>query len=83
MTTTETSLPATYAAIVSSVAPGTYQVTVRAEAASGTIVSAECPTVFHIGALTVTKLSDADEMTLNPVYSELRGRMPIRPGFRR
>ena len=66
MTTTETSLPATYAAIVSSVAPGTYQATVRAEASSGTIVVAACPTIFHIGALTVTKLSDADEMTLKP-----------------
>ena len=66
MTTPETSLPATYAAIVSGIASGTYQATVRAEADSGTIVSAACPTVFHIGALTVTAVSNADEGTLTP-----------------
>ena len=66
MTTSETSLPATYMAVVSGIASGTYQATVRAEAASGTIVSAACPTVFHIGALTVAAVSNADEGSLTP-----------------
>ena len=66
MTTSDIALPATYSAIVSGVPAGTYQATVRAEADSGTIVSAACPTVFHIGALTVTAVSNADEGTLTP-----------------
>ena len=66
MTTSDASLPATYMAVVSGIASGTYQATVQAEAESGTIVSAACPTVFHIGALTVTAVSNADEGTLTP-----------------
>ena len=66
MTTSDASLPATYTAVVSSLASGTYQAAVRAEASSGTVVSSTCPTVFHIGALTVTAVSNADEGTLTP-----------------
>lgn len=66
MTTSDIALPATYAAVVSGIASGTYKATVRAESASGAIVSAACPTVFHIGALTVTAVSNADEDTMTP-----------------
>ena len=66
MTTSDASLPATYTADVSGLASGTYLATVRAEATSGTIVSATCPTAFHVGALTVTAVSDADEGSLTP-----------------
>lgn len=66
MTTSDASLPATYTADVSGFASGTYQATVRAEASSGTIVSMACSTVFHIGALSVTAVSNADEGSLTP-----------------
>jgi hypothetical protein len=65
MTTSDTALPATYAAVVSGLAAGTCTATVRATATSGTEVSAACPTAFHVGALVATVVADADEGTLS------------------
>ena len=65
MTTSDASLPATYAAVVSGLAAGTCTATVRATATSGTEVSAACPTAFHVGALVATVVADADEGTLS------------------
>ena len=66
MTTSDASLPATYTADVSGLASGTYQATVQAESTGGTIVYATSPTVFHVGALSVTVVSNADEGSLTP-----------------
>lgn len=66
MTTTDAALPATYTAVLSGLAAGTCTATVRATATSGTEVSAVCPTEFHVGALVVTVVADADEATLSP-----------------
>ncbi len=66
MTNAAASLPATYSATVSGLAPGTYVVSVHATAASGTVVSSTCPDAFHAGALSIAKLSDADEGMLTP-----------------
>ena len=66
MTTSGASLPATYTATFSQLAAGTHVATVRATATSGTVVSSTCPTAFHVGSLTIVKLSDADEGTASP-----------------
>ena len=66
MTNADASLPATYSATVSGLAPGTHVASVHTTAASGTSVSATCPDAFHAGALTIAKQSDADEGTLSP-----------------
>ena len=66
MTTSDASLPTTYAAVVSDLPDGTYTTSVRATGIGGTTVSATCPMAFHVGALTVEVLSDADEGTLAP-----------------
>ena len=66
MTTSGASLPATYTATFSQLAAGTHVATVRATATSGTVVSATCPDAFHVGALAVAKLSNADEGTASP-----------------
>jgi len=64
MTTLDASLPATYSATISGLPSGTYTAAVQATATSGTVVSSPVSDAFHSGALTVTKVSDADEMTL-------------------
>ncbi len=66
MTTADASLPTTYSAMVSGLAPGTYVASVHATATSGTVVSSTCPTAFHVGSLTIVKQSDADEGTIAP-----------------
>ena len=66
MTPANASLPTTYSATVSDLAPGTYVASVHATATSGTSVSSTCPDAFHAGALTIVKISDADEGTLSP-----------------
>ena len=66
MTTSDESLPMTYSAVVSDLPPGTHTASVRAASTGGTTVSANCPFAFHVGALAVSKLSDADEETLSP-----------------
>ncbi len=66
MTTSDTTLPATYTALLSGLAAGTYTATVQAESAGGNIVSRTGAAVFHVGALTVTGIADADETTLSP-----------------
>ncbi len=66
MTTSDASLPATYAATISGLPSGTYTAVVNATATSGTVVSVPGSDAFHSGALTVAKVSDADEMTLAP-----------------
>ena len=65
MTTTDAALPATYSATVSNLPDGTHAASVHASSASGTTVSAACPTAFHAGALTVTVLANADEGLLS------------------
>ena len=64
MTTSDTEIPATYSAVVSGLAAGTYTATIAATAKSGTVVPTVCPTAFHIGALAVTVVANADEGTL-------------------
>ena len=66
MTTSDTALPATYSAVVSGLSAGTYTATVAATATSGTVVSMTCPTVFHVGALAVAAVANADEGSLAP-----------------
>ena len=66
MTTADSSLPATYSVVLSGLAAGTYTATVQAESAGGTVVSRSSVTVFHAGALVVSKVADADETTLSP-----------------
>ena len=66
MSRADASLPATYSATVSGLAPGTHAASVHATATSGTSVSATCPDAFHAGALAIAKLSDADESMLTP-----------------
>ena len=66
MTTSDASVPATYSVTVSNLVAGTYVAVVRATGTGGTTVSATCPTAFHSGALTVSKVSDADEGTVAP-----------------
>ena len=66
MTTSDSSLPATYSAIVSGVPAGTYVATVQAQAAGGTVVSRAAVTPFHAGALVVTGVANADEASLSP-----------------
>ena len=66
MTTSDASLPATYTATISGLSSGTCTAVVNATATSGTVVSVPGSDAFHIGALTVTKLSDADETSLKP-----------------
>ncbi len=66
MTTSDTTLPATYTALLSGLAAGTYTATVQAESAGGNIVSRTGAAVFHAGALSVTGIADADETTLSP-----------------
>ncbi len=66
MTPADASLPTTYSATVSDLAPGTYVASVHATATSGTSVSSTCPDAFHAGALAIVKQSDADEGSLSP-----------------
>ena len=66
MATSDSSLPATYTATISGLSSGTYTAVVQATATSGTKVSSPESEPFHSGALTVAKISDADEMTLAP-----------------
>ena len=66
MATSDSSLPATYSVVLSGLASGTYTATVQAESMGGTIVSRTAATVFHAGALVVSKVIDADETTLSP-----------------
>ncbi len=66
MTTADASLPATYSALISDLPNGTHVASVRVTGTSGTLVSATCPDAFHVGALAVAKLSDADEGTASP-----------------
>jgi hypothetical protein len=66
MTASDTVLPATYSAVVSGLSAGTYTATIAATATSGTVVSMTCPTVFHVGALAVAAVANADEGSLAP-----------------
>ena len=66
MTTSDSSLPATYSVILSGLAAGTYTATVQAESTGGTVVSRAAAAVFHVGALVVSNVADADETTLSP-----------------
>ena len=66
MTTETAAVPATYSATISNLSAGTHTASVRASSASGTTVSAACPTAFHAGALVVEAVSNADEGTLMP-----------------
>ena len=66
MTPSDASLPTTYSAMVSGLAPGTYVASVHATATSGTSVSSTCPDALHAGALAIAKQSDADEGMLTP-----------------
>ena len=66
MTTETAAVPATYSATISNLSAGTHTASVRASSASGTTVSAACPTAFHAGALVVEAVSNADEGTLTP-----------------
>lgn len=66
MATADTSLPATYSAVLSELGAGTHQPSVRALASNGTPVSATCPTAFHVGPLAVAVVTQADGGTLTP-----------------
>jgi hypothetical protein len=66
MTTADEALPMAYSAVVSDLPAGTHTASVQATATSGTIVSANCRSAFHAGALAVSKIADADEGTLTP-----------------
>ena len=66
MATADASLPATYSVVLSGLPAGTCTATVQAESAGGTVVSRTAATVFHAGALVVSKVADADETTLSP-----------------
>ena len=66
MATADASLPATYSVVLSGLPAGTCTATVQAESAGGTVVSRTAATVFHAGALVVSKVIDADETTLSP-----------------
>lgn len=66
MTTNDSVLPAKYSAIITDIPSGTYSPVLHITTTGGTEFSLSASQAFHIGALTVTKLSDADEMTLKP-----------------
>ena len=66
MATADASLPMTYAVTVSGLAAGTYTAMVRADSTTGNTSYSACPTAFHVGALDVTVLSNADEGSLTP-----------------
>ena len=66
MATADTSLPATYSAVLSELGAGTHQPSVRALASNGTPVSATCPHAFHVGPLAVAAVSNADTGALAP-----------------
>ena len=66
MTTADTSLPATYSAVLSGLAAGTHLPSVQAVASNGTPVSATCPHAFHVGPLAVAAVSNADTGALAP-----------------
>ena len=66
MATADTSLPATYSAVLSELGAGTHQPSVRALASNGTPVSATCPHAFHVGPLAVEAVSNADTGALAP-----------------
>ena len=66
MATADTSLPATYSAVLSELGAGTHQPSVRALASNGTPVSATCPIAFHVGPLAVAVVTQADGGTLTP-----------------
>ena len=66
MATADASLPATYSVVLSGLPAGTCTATVQAESAGGTVVSRTAASVFHTGALVVSNVADAVEMTLSP-----------------
>ena len=66
MSSSDLELPMSYSVTVSNLASGTYVPNVTAMSTTDHPVYSVCPTAFHAGALTVTKVSDADEGTLTP-----------------
>ena len=66
METASESLPATYSVILSALPAGTYPAAVQAESTGGNVVSRTAASVFHAGALVVSNVADAVEMTLSP-----------------
>ena len=66
MSTTSENLPATYSATISGLSDGTHTASVLAGSASGVDVTRACATAFHVGSLTVSGVTDADEETMSP-----------------